>query len=285
MKKEKAPELRLRKGRIRKVREIVFGFKIWLLWDPNSRLPLAIRFDTIEVSDVTYTREIITQAVCNLGSHAKIVSVAMDRGFLDGQDLWWLHEHMGIQFYIPAKRSLAVYKDALSLIETGVVQTRQRKRTVGAGKNKKTVMDSWKVEGLQGLTSAGFYGEQGSGSHENRKDFLPNPINAVVVLDDPYRQNNPKSDPLVILTNAPVDKPITVYDGYDARSEIENGQLREAKQAWFIDRPARNTAARLLLPCLSYPGDHGPHYCLSQLDGQARQTESRGKRNGHPEVP
>ena len=209
----------------------------------------------------------------------------MDRGFLDGQDLWWLHEHMGIQFYIPAKRSLAVYKDALSLIETGVVQTRQRKRTVGAGKNKKTVMDSWKVEGLQGLTSAGFYGEQGSGSHENRKDFLPNPINAVVVLDEPYRQNNPKSDPLVILTNAPVDKPITVYDGYDARSEIENGQFREAKQAWFIDRPARNTAARLLLPCLSYPGDHGPHYCLSQLDGQARQTESRGKRNGHPEVP
>ena len=242
MKKEKAPELRLRKGRIRKVMETVFGFKVWLLWDPNSRLPLAIRFDTIEVSDVTYTREIITQAVSNLGTHAKSISVAMDRGFLDGQDLWWLHAQMGIHFYIPAKTNLAVYKDALSLTGTGVVQTRQRKRTVGAGKNRKTVMDSWKVEGIAGLTSAGFYGEQGSGSHQNRKDFLPNPINAVVVLDDPYRQNNAQSDLLVILTNAPVDKPLRVYDGYDARSEIENGQFREAKQAWFIDRPARNTA-------------------------------------------
>jgi len=240
--KEKPPQLRLRKGRIRKVMETVFGFKLWLLWDPTSRLPLAVRFDTIEVSDVTYTKEIITQAVSNLGSHAQIVSVALDRGFLDGQDLWWLHDQMHIKFYIPAKTNLAVYKDALSLVGTGIVQTRQQDRTVGSGKNKKSVMDSWKVEGIEGLTSAGFYGEKGSGSHENRKDFVPNPINAVVVLDDPYRQNNPQSDLLVILTNAPVDKPLKVYDGYDARSEIENGQFREAKQAWFIERPARNTA-------------------------------------------
>jgi hypothetical protein len=240
--KEKAPELRLRKGRIRKVLETVFGFKLWVLWDPNSRIPLAIRFDTIEVVDITYTKEIIMQAVSNLGSHAQIVSVAMDRGFLDGKDLWWLHNQMHITFYIPAKTSMNVYKDALSLIGTGVVQSRQRKRTVGAGKNKKTVTDSWKVEGIQGLTSAGFYGESGSGSHENRKDFVPNPINAVVVLDDPYLQNNPQLDTLVILTNASVDKPLVVYDGYDARSEIENGMFREAKQAWFIERPGRNTS-------------------------------------------
>lgn len=240
--KEKPPQLRLRKGRIRKVMETVFGFKLWLLWDPTSRLPLAIRFDTIEVSDVTYTKEIITQAVSNLGSHAKIVSVALDRGFLDGQDLWWLHDQMHIQFYIPAKTNMAVYKDVLSLVGTGIVQTRQQQRTVGAGKNKKSITDSWEVEGIEGLTSAGFYGEKGSGSHENRKDFVPNLINAVVVLYDPYRQNNPQSDLLVILTNAPVDKPLKVYDGYDARSEIENGQFREAKQAWFIERPARNTA-------------------------------------------
>jgi hypothetical protein len=149
---------------------------------------------------------------------------------------------MHIKFYIPAKTNLAVYKDALSLVGTGIVQTRQQERTMGAGKNKRSVTDSWKVEGIEGLTSAGFYGEKGSGSHENRKDFVPNLINAVVVLDDPYRQNNPQSDLLVILTNAPVDKPLKVYDRYDARSEIENGQFREAKQAWFIERPARNTA-------------------------------------------
>jgi hypothetical protein len=240
--KEKAPELRRRKGRIRKVLETVFGFKIWVLWDPNSRLPLAMRFATIEVSDINYAREVIEQAVTNLGNHANIASIAFDRGFMDGQLLWWLNSK-GIIFYIPAKTNMNVYKDALSLVSTGIVQTRQRKRTLGAGNNKKTVADHWEVEGIEELTTAGFYGELGSGSHENRNDFLPNPIHAVVVLNDPYLENNSNSHPLVILTNGSVQEPLKSYDGYDERSEIENGLFREAKQAWFIERPARNTAS------------------------------------------
>jgi hypothetical protein len=240
--KEKAPGLRRRKGRIRKVLETVFGFKIWVLWDPNSRLPLAMRFATIEVSDISYARELITQAVSNCGSHARIVSIAMDRAFIDGQLWWWLTTDMNITFYIPAKTNMNVYEDALSLVGTGMVETRERKRTVGAGTNKRTVLDRWEVVGIEGLTSAGFYGELGSGSHENRHEFLPNPINAVVVVHDPSVVNNPTSDTLVILTNDSVQKPLTVYDRYDERSEIENGLFREAKQAWFIERAARNTS-------------------------------------------
>jgi len=237
--KEKAPDLRRRKGRIRKVLETIFGFKIWVLWDPNSRLPLAMRFATIEVGDINYAREVIEQALTNLGNHANIASIAFDRGFMDGQLLWWLNSK-GIIFYIPAKRNMNVYEDALSLVDTGIVQTREEERTVGAGKNKKTVTDRWEVVGIEGLTSAGFYGELGSGSHENRNDFVPNPINAVVVLHDPYMVNNSDSDTLVILTNGSVQKPLTTYDGYDERSEMENGLFREAKQAWLIQRPARN---------------------------------------------
>ena len=82
LKKEKAPELRCRKGRIRKVYEIVFGFKIWVVWDPNSRLPIAMRFATIEVNDIKFTQEVIQQAITNLGDHAKITSIAIDRGFM-----------------------------------------------------------------------------------------------------------------------------------------------------------------------------------------------------------
>ena len=77
----------------------------------------------------------------------------------------------------------------------------------------------------------------------NRNDFAPNPINAVVVLNDPSVENNPNSDTLVILTNGPVQKPLKSYDGYDERNEIENGLFREDKQAWFIERPPRNTAS------------------------------------------
>ena len=238
--KEKAPDLRRRKGRIRKVLETIFGFKIWVVWDSNSRLPLALRFATIEVADIQYAQEVIEQAVTNLGSHAEIVSIALDRGFMDGKLLWWLNTDMHIIFYIPAKTNMNVYEDALSLVDTGIVQTREEERTVGAGKNKKTVTDRWEVVGIEGLTSAGFYGELGSGSHENRNDFVPNPINAVVVLHDPYMVNNPDSDTLVILTNGSVQKPLRTYDGYDERSEMENGLFREAKQAWLIQRPARN---------------------------------------------
>ena len=46
---------------------------------------------------------------------------------------------------------------------------------------------------------------------------------------------------MVILTNRPINKPLDTYDGYDARSEIENSIFREAKHAWFIQRPAHNT--------------------------------------------
>jgi len=238
--KEKAPELRRRKKKIRKVYETVFGFKIWVIWDPNSKLPLALRFCTIEVADVNLAREIIEQAVANLGEHAKLASIAMDRGFMDGALLWWLDTE-GITFYIPAKSNMAVYEDALSLADSGTIQTRNRKRSVGAGKNKTTVTDHWEIAGIEKLTSAGFYGPLGSGSHQNRKDFNPNPINAAVVLDDPFRQNNPNVRTLVILTNGPVNKPLKIYDGYDARSEIENSMFREAKQAWFIQRPPVNS--------------------------------------------
>jgi hypothetical protein len=241
--KEKAPELRARKGRLRKVMETVFGFKAWMVWDPHSRLPLAIRFATIEVADVDLAQEVVAQAIENLRGHAQIISLAFDRGFLDGRFWWWVHQQ-GITFYVPAKTSLHVYADALSLASTQEPVLREKQRFEGYGKNRRAVTDQWRVVGLTGLTSAGFYGELGSGSHENRKDFVPNPINAVVVLDDPYRRNNPNTQTLVVLTNGPVAsaaEAFGAYDGYDARSEIENGLFREAKQAWFLERPAQNT--------------------------------------------
>lgn len=239
--KEKAPALKNRKSRIRKVMETVFGFKIWVIWDPNSKIPIAIRFTTIEVHDIQMAKEVTQQAIQNLGDNAKITSIAFDRGFLDGIFMWWLNKKE-ITFFVPAKTNLNVYNDALSIVNSGIRKIRNKKRSVGYGKNKKTVIDNWDVVGIEGLTSAGFYSEHGSGSHENRKDFISNPINAVVVLNDPYKENNPNIDTLVILTNGSVNKPLKVYDGYDDRSEIENSVFREAKQSWFIERPAKNTA-------------------------------------------
>lgn len=134
-----------------------------------------------------------------------------------------------------------VYEDALSLSDSGIREKKELERKVGKGKNSFTVIDRWDVVGIEGMTSAGFYGEKGSGSHENSNNFKPHPINAVVVLHDPYKENNPDSDTMVILTNGTVNEPLVTYDGYDARSEIENSLFREAKHAWFIQRPPENT--------------------------------------------
>jgi len=57
--KEKAPELRRRGGRVKKIRVTVFGFKIWVVWDPNSALPIAMHFATIDTSDITLARDVI----------------------------------------------------------------------------------------------------------------------------------------------------------------------------------------------------------------------------------
>jgi hypothetical protein len=46
---------------------------------------------------------------------------------------------------------------------------------------------------------------------------------------------------MVILTNDCVKKPLLAYDRYDRRSNMENSLFREAKKAWFIQRPAKNT--------------------------------------------
>jgi len=244
--KEKAPELRRRKGKTKKIKVTVFGFKIWVIWDQLSHLPIAMRFTTIETHDIIFAQEVIEQAIANLGDHARITSIALDRGFTDGKLLWWLNEQK-ITFYIPAKASMNVYEDTLSLAKTGHVITRESTRTTGHGKNSQQVTDTWTVVGISGLTSAGFYGELGSGSHENRNDFQPNPINAVVVLHDPYKENNPNIKTMVILTNGSVDKPLDVYDGYDARSEIENSLFRESKQSWHLKRPPVNTKAGFLI--------------------------------------
>lgn len=241
VKKEKPPELRLRKGRIKKVMERVFGFKIWVVWDPASSLPIAMRFATIETADLKLAKEVIIQAVANLGSHTTIASIAMDRGFTDGALWWWLHDVMKIIFYVPAKSNMAVYQDAKDSADIGARQTRERTRNTGHGKNKKKEVDRWDVVGIQGLTSAGFYGPKGSGSHENAKNFVANPINAVLVVHDPFVKNNPQCDSMVILTNDCVKKPLVAYDRYDRRSNMENSLFREAKKAWFIQRPAKNT--------------------------------------------
>ena len=56
-----------------------------------------MRFATIEAHDITLAKEVIAQAITNLGEYAAIVSIAIDRGFMCGKLLWWLNSKWACQ--------------------------------------------------------------------------------------------------------------------------------------------------------------------------------------------
>jgi hypothetical protein len=111
----------------------------------------------------------------------------------------------------------------------------------GQGNTARTERLETEVVGITGLTT---YDQYGTPEHErraNRRDFQPNPINAVVVRRWNGKEYGPGGK-TVFLSNAPVAKPLQVFDDYDDRSLIENCCIKEAKQQWELGHPPQKTA-------------------------------------------
>jgi hypothetical protein len=111
------------------------------------------------------------------------------------------------------------------------------------------------VVGLVGLCSYDQYGTAEHTKQSNRKDFVANSINAVVVTTwagTPYAAGH---EP-VLLTSLPVTAPLAVLDLYDLRSLIENTAFRELKQGWcLLNYPTKTAAAvrgHVLLTVLTF---------------------------------
>jgi hypothetical protein len=97
------------------------------------------------------------------------------------------------------------------------------------------------VVGIAGLTTDDQYGPPEHGRHHHRRDFQPNPINAVVVRKWNNRNYGPGGK-TVFLTNAAVDKPLQPFDDDDDRSLIEHGCIKESQQPWSLQHPPQKTA-------------------------------------------
>jgi hypothetical protein len=98
-------------------------------------------------------------------------------------DLGWLDQH-GSLFVVPAKANTAVTVDAQAQAAAGEGITGGRRvHTVRHGQGKTAWAERLEtaVVGLAGLTSYDRYGTAEHRRHSNRRDFQPNPINAVVV--------------------------------------------------------------------------------------------------------
>jgi hypothetical protein len=231
-----------KQGRVHEIEVTVYGWKGLLLIDAATKIPLAVQVGKIQAHETHWTRALVTQARANLAGHARLHKVVFDRGFWDGTDLWWL-DQQGLTFVVPAKSKMAVTADARAQAAAGEeVTVGRRAHTVrhGQGKTARTERLETEVVGITELTIDDQYGTPEHGRHTNRRDFQPNPIHAVVVRKWQGKDYGPGGK-TVFLTNAPVEKPLQVFDDDDDRSLIENCCIKEAKQQWDLGHPPQKT--------------------------------------------
>jgi hypothetical protein len=235
-----------KRGRHREIEVTVYGWKILVVWGVRTRMPLAIKVVKIQEHESEHFVSLVQQAQANIAGFAVIKSIAIDRGFLDGANLWWVDQE-DMEFIVPAKKNMEVMADALSLSkmtdEEGVyVESYDRAEKHGYGKQAEVKTYKTEVVGIEGLLS---YDEYGDGEHikrKNRKDFQANPINAVVVKT---WDNKPSG--VVYLTNQQVSQPMKVFQGYDERSLLENTCFREIKQSLHLEHPPQKNERGVLV--------------------------------------
>jgi Transposase DDE domain len=230
-------------GRMHEIAVTVYGWKVLLLIDAETKIPLAVKVGQIQEHEALWTRALVTQARLNVQGYARLHKVIFDKGLLDGPTLWWL-DQQEITFVVPAKTNMAVTADARAQAAAGEGLTLGRRvHTVRHGQGRKAWTErlGTEVVGITGLTTYDQYGSPEHGRHATRRDFQANPINAVVVRQWQGKDYGPGGK-TVFVTNAPVDQPLRPFDDYDDRSLIENCCIKEAKQQWDLGHPPEKTA-------------------------------------------
>jgi hypothetical protein len=230
------------RGQVHAIEVTVYGWKVFLLIDAATKIPLAVNVGQMQEHEALWARALVTQARLNLGNDARLHKMVFDKGFLDGTTLWWL-DQQGIRFVVPAKTNMAVTADARAQAAAGEDLTVGRRvYTVRHGQGRTAWTERLETEmvGITGLTTYDQYGTPEHGRQQHRRDFQPNPINAVVVRRWRGKDYGPGGK-TVFLTHASVAKPLQPFDDYDDRSLIENCCIKEAKQPWDLGHPPQKT--------------------------------------------
>lgn len=269
--------------------ELVFGWKVVVVMDTRTRIPLALKVLKIEAYEGEWLIPLVKQAQANLGPHARIIKVVADRGYLDGVDLYELEE-MGLNWVMLAKENMGVHTEARARSADQPVQRRVNSIRRGQGRNQSVEEQVTELVAVTGLKTYEQYGpprEEGE-----RRTYAQRPsLNGLVV-----RQWNGHvfKTPPVFLTNGSVEDAFAVFDDYDLRSLIENGIFREGKQPWNLEHAPHKTEAAVIVHItftlaimglatayrlwskqqeLAQPEPTPPHFTL--LDGEGAETWRR----------
>jgi len=229
------------------VERFAYGFKVLIVYEVRLRLVVAAKVVPIQKHESQFTLALVRQAIKNVGLGVLRV-LLVDRGFLDGQDLWVLKQGLGIEFVVPAKENMRVTADAQGLCrqeakgtETFKQERAGKRKVVKKGKKEQVRWEGQvSVVGVAELRSYDQYGDEEHVKGANSKGFVGNALNAVVVTKwqgEEYEAGKEK----VFLTSLPIAKPLEVLDLYDLRSLIENTAFRELKQGWYLQKYPKKT--------------------------------------------
>ena len=135
----------------------VYGWKVLVLIDVHTRLPLAMKVVKIEEYEGGFLVPLLEQAQRNLGTHGRIRSIVIDRGYLDGQDLWQVQK-LDVLFVVVGKANMVVTQDAQALAKRERVQVRERVVRHGHGKTATEERLRTELVGIEELTTYDTYG-------------------------------------------------------------------------------------------------------------------------------
>jgi hypothetical protein len=287
--REKRPDVRANRH-AKKIEVTVFGWKVWVVWEPKSKIPLAIMIDGINEPENKHAYAVLAQARANVAGHAVIRSVALDRGYLDGDLLSQIEADIPT-IYIPAKSDMTITAEARSqarqaqelaalgkTLPNCTYQERVEKIARGAGKNKVIEERTTTVVRITGL-SCDWWQPGGRSSAQYSKGFQSKPVNATVVLCWDGAQKEEDKE-VVILDTDPSKEAFVGFDAYDHRSLIENTCNREAKEAWHLEaHPKRSEAGMRVQTYFVF-------FCMAIIAGfrvahqKAEEAERRGEDTG-----
>jgi hypothetical protein len=144
-----------KQGRRYELEVIVDGWKVLLLINAATKIPLAVKVGKIHEHEALWTRAVVPQARLNLAGAARLHKVVFEKGFLAGTELWWL-DQQGIAFVVPAKAHMAVAAEARAPAAAGEgVTSGRRVHTIrhGQGRTARTERLETEVVGIVGLTT------------------------------------------------------------------------------------------------------------------------------------
>ena len=223
--------------------EVIWGFKVFVLSSAKTKIPVAIHIVPANEADAPMYVKMVKKGIENVGI-GKIKIVLADRGFLDGSQLYELKYRMHIDFVIPAKKNMAIYKCFVGLKEDNtknIEEWRYGRKGMSGGYLSK------------GSVSYAQYADESAGHDKNKNG---EPINGVVVTKWRNQDIEPGKEK-VILTSLDTDSAIEVIQLYGQRSLIENCNFRELKQAvalkqlpQFKDKNTKITAYIHMLLCV-----------------------------------